>query len=794
MVDIKVNDNKYIFGEDEFEATSGDYYAPEETCALSHDKVDALTRIGKGGKIHNLVEPIMLAADEYVDLPAGSTGYGTVYAMLSGSWAHFYWASDNTVALVDSDGSIATIDDGPNLRIFDNTTSVRIKNSLGAAESILLDYHYTDTIVVPTFRIFSELSGVDNLDPFLTINGITVEPMFRYKGGDADSTDWNYWTYGEDLTAGGSGGSFNDGSPGLGVNDDSTAPEATRYWVASDNTFADITTEDFVLELVFKWSTTNDVRIINKYVSPNGYLLQENVDRLNLLVKDGTDTVNMLSAALTDGCWYHGILFVDRSGSAQWYVNGAASGSAIDVSSVVESITVDSPISLCASSAGANGFDGNLAYVAMWKRYGWLDTHLQATIAAERFAKFNGTYPQIAAGSPVATARARAFPAYLDKVEDGYRKLYYTGSNWLRMCHRQDSAGVNVRGLLAESQVENLFPYSEDFSTWTKVDSGDAITGSAAICPDGRTAATSIAADSTDGSHGVYKAGITLTAATYAFSVFVKTGSDPTYGVNWVRLFDSTTGNYCYFDLDKVDIGTQYLSTGYIEGPFYSGDSTPFYRCCMVFTGTAVGHNLFIIPALANNDATFAGNGSTPNIYIWGAQIELGDYMTSPIRTASAPATRIWDDLEFVAGANIGGEDIGEGTIVYDFLYPSYDQLISRYHVQVSDGGSGLDRIFTGTNSTGDKLRFYSIENSNPAVNVYPEVRDIVDGVRHEYRCTWGTTTTVYADGIDGIPTAGLVMPDDLDLIQVGTIATSTTPANCLIQDLRIYPVQTLKG
>ena len=51
------------------------------------------------------------------------------------------------------------------------------------------------------FKAFDGQSGVDNLDMSLTINFVTVDPLFVYNGKDADAADWNETTYGETLTA-----------------------------------------------------------------------------------------------------------------------------------------------------------------------------------------------------------------------------------------------------------------------------------------------------------------------------------------------------------------------------------------------------------------------------------------------------------------------------------------------------------------------------------------------------------------------------------------------------------------
>ena len=75
-------------------------------------------------------------------------------------------------------------------------------------------------ILTPNYDL--QVPGVDNLDPGLTINGITVMPTLRYRGGDANASTWPAWGYGETLNISGSGTAptLNTGSPYLGTSDD----------------------------------------------------------------------------------------------------------------------------------------------------------------------------------------------------------------------------------------------------------------------------------------------------------------------------------------------------------------------------------------------------------------------------------------------------------------------------------------------------------------------------------------------------------------------------------------------
>lgn len=286
-----------------------------------------------------------------------------------------------------------------------------------------LQRHYQN----PVFSLFSKghLSSVANLDPELTINGTAVEPTFRYTAVDADSTDWDAWDYGETLTANSVGGvTFNDGSPLLGTYDDSVKFDGTGYFQADNDSFADITTEDFVIEVVFIATATTIGRLINKYASSTGYVVLESggTGQLVFTMGDGT-TAAVATTALTEGAWYHALLFVNRdeasTNGSQWYINGLANGSGQDLSAKAN-ITVSSALTIAAGVAGNDAWDKNIAYCAMWKQSDWHQAGAAgptewADVAKARFLKLTGFYPQKSEGSPLPTTFTRDDIAYLDK-------------------------------------------------------------------------------------------------------------------------------------------------------------------------------------------------------------------------------------------------------------------------------------------------------------------------------------------------------------------------------------------
>jgi hypothetical protein len=190
----------------------------------------------------------------------------------------------------------------------------------------------------PSFQLDAYSNGVNNLDAYLTINSQTVAATFRYIGGSANASGWGPDGYGEMLNAVGSDGLFNQGSPFLGTNDDSVNPNRARYWQAGNTSFADIITEDFVVECIIKWDSTSGNRIFGKYAATDGWLLYNaSSSSPQILIGNGSTSIGPLGAALIDGAWYHIIGFMDRSGSGQIYVNGVASGSPTNITSIPDS-------------------------------------------------------------------------------------------------------------------------------------------------------------------------------------------------------------------------------------------------------------------------------------------------------------------------------------------------------------------------------------------------------------------------------------------------------------------------
>ncbi|MCP4604493.1 MAG: LamG domain-containing protein [Proteobacteria bacterium] len=254
-----------------------------------------------------------------------------------------------------------------------------------------------------TNRVIGGVHGVDSLSASVTINGTTKTPSLRYKGGDANGTNWPAWGYGSTLTLeSGTAPSYNQGPPtgsvaGWDSNTDGVLFNTGGYYLAPDTTTGNVSTDDPLWELVFAWSTTGTARCIDKrrVASPNeGWSFYENNNSQRVVGDDGADLGYNDTAALVDGTVYHMVAAINKNEAStnggQLYIDGVASGSGVDYSAVGD-LDYAVAMAIGARPGGANPFDKTMYYAAQWHHAGWFAAGAggQAEIAAWALARSN---------------------------------------------------------------------------------------------------------------------------------------------------------------------------------------------------------------------------------------------------------------------------------------------------------------------------------------------------------------------------------------------------------------------
>jgi len=177
-----------------------------------------------------------------------------------------------------------------------------------------------------------------------------------------------------------------------GLTDSRVKFNGDEYYEAASADYAKPGTDDLVIEFMYKHSDTLSY-FFSKYISA--------ANSIRLLTDTGLCRLALngvyvdASASMVEDEWYHVIFFLDRSGNGIGYINGSA-GSPVSIAALA---AVDFGAAakwiLGSRTGGGLPTDASLSYLAMWQGAAWLDTHLQADIAKERFHQACGVWPEL---------------------------------------------------------------------------------------------------------------------------------------------------------------------------------------------------------------------------------------------------------------------------------------------------------------------------------------------------------------------------------------------------------------
>lgn len=305
-------------------------------------------------------------------------------------------------------------------------------------------------------------------------------------------------------------------------------------------------------------------------------------------------------------------------------------------------------------------------------------------------------------------------------------------------------------GLLLEEQRSNLILYSEQFSQWSK-NGGITVADNQIVSPDGTVSADKLL----EGASATPYVTASFTAAvgtTYTASVCVKSAERQT-----VRL--SLTGLSAEA---RLDISSKTL-TAVAGTSGFSDLGDGWYRIWVTGTEPIGGTRSTYLEIYDNVISGFGG------LYVWGAQVEVGAFPTSYIKTESSQVTRAADSAVmsgssfsswyrqdagtlFAEGSNnLNGRlmSLNNGTTSERYLFFFASSLVT-HRVTVTSGSiaqAGLD-IPVSSVSSYNKLCFSYASNSFMAsVNGSEVLSDTVGVLPVVDRLTLGYEATFQATG-----------------------------------------------
>jgi hypothetical protein len=249
-------------------------------------------------------------------------------------------------------------------------------------------------------------------------------------------------------------------------------------------------------------------------------------------------------------------------------------------------------------------------------------------------------------------------------------------------------------GLLIEEQRTNLLTYSEQFdnAAWTKNQSS--ITANTIVAPDGTLTGDKLVENTANANHEVVSSVTITSSTTYTFSIYAKAAERTVIEVAGLGL--AAQGFTPRFNL---------LTGAVTSAP--SGSSMTlvgngWWRCIVVVTASNTNAPIYRLFDTVTNTPTYTGDGYS-GIYIWGADLEVGAFPTSYVKTEAAQVTRS-ADVAVMTGTNFSSwYRADEGTFYLDADMYEVQSTFFRYLLSVN----------TGSGVTDDLIGFIAPSNGN---------------------------------------------------------------------------------
>ena len=305
-----------------------------------------------------------------------------------------------------------------------------------------------------------------------------------------------------------------------------------------------------------------------------------------------------------------------------------------------------------------------------------------------------------------------------------------------------DGKVVGCPSHLLENSATNLQVNSEEFdnSLWNKVRAS--ITPNDAISPSGLLNADKLVGVSGT-NHYIYD-GISVTSgSTYTISVFAKYIDIEEFIINVFGQSGSA-----FFDISN---GTVISNIGTVTESKIENYGNGWYRCSAKFTATDTA---------SVNYGFYLNNAINKSVHIWGAQFELGDYVTSYIPTTTSAVTRSAETANGSGDASTFNDS--EGVLMAEISALANDGL--KRSISINDGSSA-NRFILRFGITDNTIEVVSVSNNAAVLLSSVTVSNTL--ISSKVAVKWDSNNYVlYVNGIIETSINNLIKPLVLNKLQ----------------------------
>jgi hypothetical protein len=362
---------------------------------------------------------------------------------------------------------------------------------------------------------------------------------------------------------------------------------------------------------------------------------------------------------------------------------------------------------------------------------------------------------------PIIVCNRNSIASYRDR----FGNIQYASANTLRI----DYSTSNIcKGLLIEESRTNILLNSQDFSNTSSWITNNCILTTGELAPDNTLTAFKLTANTVTTTHTINQ---NTTSGNYYNTFYIKKAE------KLYAQMSGATSEYANFDLNSGNITA---NTGGIASILSIGNG--WYRCGFLGNTPTTNCKMMIIDSnTAAYNATSIGTANT-GLYIWGAQRELGVFLTTYIPTTTTTSTRYADIITISNLTNFYNISGGSIIVTGDILYQNTVNKI----ITISDNSNS--NFFDITTSNNGKVSFNVVTSSiNQASGV--STLSIANNVYFTFGLSVTTNsfigslnqTTPIIDTIGSMPIT--------NIINIGSDYTNT--ANILnghIKQLSYYP------